>query len=99
MKNQSTFAISLYYLSGIVVLSLFLVRAVVVGGSHVGYGREVSTRQAELRLLTDQQTTLERQLAQAQSLTEINQTLAEANFVKIDQPTLVRVPSSLALAQ
>lgn len=88
--------ISCYYAVTLVLLSGSVVRAVVTGGAHVSFGREVAVRQAEKQQLLDTKADLESQIAAAQSLNAVQPVLADSEFVAVQNPIQLSLDTSLA---
>lgn len=96
MSNKNVI-ITCYYAVMLLVLGASVIRAVVVGGAHVNFGREVMIRQSAKQELLDEKTNLERQLATATSITVLNDLLLQEEYVTLTSALSITTESDLAL--
>jgi len=97
MKIQqigSIIAIS-YYLTIATVVSVKMVETVFSGSVLVGKGTTVSELKQQKQALLQQKQLLSEQLAQAESLTKLDQTQV-ASFNAISNPIVLEIPSTVA---
>lgn len=96
IKNISTIAITCYYLTLATVVGTKIVETVFTGSILIGKGSTVSQLKQEKQTLANEKQRLQQELAQAQSLSQLDQVQLAA-YSPITTPIVLEVPSTVAL--
>lgn len=96
IKRLTTLAVTCYYLTLATIVGTKIIETVFAGSVLVGKGSTVSQLKQEQQTLLAEKQRLQQELAQAQSLSQLDQTQLAA-YSPITTPIVLEVPSTVAL--